>query len=81
VFSRFGGVKREVHGEGTHLRIPLIEWPTIYDIRSKPRVIRSPTGTRDLQMVNIQLRILSKPAAERLPEIHQSVQNQTANCR
>ena len=74
IFSRFGGMKKEVYGEGTHFRIPGIEYQTTYDIRSKPRVIRSPTGTRDLQMVNIQLRILSKPAAESIALIHQSVQ-------
>lgn len=73
LFSRIGGVQKEVYSEGTHLRIPFFEYPTIYDIRSKPRVIRSPTGTRDLQMVNIQLRILSKPEVGSIAAIHKTL--------
>ena len=73
IFSRLGGVKDTVYGEGTHFRKPFLEYPTVYDIRSKPRVIRSPTGTRDLQMVNIQLRILSKPDVNQLPAIHRTL--------
>lgn len=54
-----------------HFCIPLIEYPTIYDIRSKPKIIRSPTGTRDLQMVDITLRILYKPQEDAIAVIHQ----------
>ena len=42
-------------------RIPWLEWPLIYDIRSRPFKITSPTGTRDLQMVDIGLRVLYRP--------------------
>lgn len=73
MFSRLSGVTNNVYGEGTHLRIPWLEWPTIYDIRTKPKIIRSPTGTKDLQMVDISLRILYKPQAEQLPSIHRQL--------
>jgi prohibitin 2 len=60
-----------VYEDGMHFCIPLIEYPTIYDIRSKPKIIRSPTGTRDLQMVDITLRILYKPQEDAIAVIHQ----------
>lgn len=43
------------------------------DIKSKPRVIHSSTGTKDLQMVNISLRVLSRPKEEALPKILQTL--------
>jgi len=52
-------------------RVPWIQYPIIYDIRAKPRVIKSPTGSKDLQMVNIALRVLSRPEQVRLPQIYQ----------
>lgn len=73
MFNRIGGVKNEIYGEGTHIRIPWFEEPTIYDIRTKPKTIRSPTGTRDLQMVDITLRVLFKPNQHALPQIYSSL--------
>jgi len=70
MFNRFTGLKTSVLGEGLHARIPWFEYPTIYDIRTRPRNIASLTGSRDLQMVNISVRVLHKPDASRLPEIH-----------
>ena len=31
--------------------IPWFEWPYIYDVRARPNVIQSTSGSRDLQMV------------------------------
>lgn len=73
IFSRIGGVKEEVYAEGLHFRIPWLQWPIIYDIRSKPRKISSPTGSKDLQMVNISLRVLSRPDAARLPTMYRNL--------
>lgn len=69
MFNRITGISNEVRGEGTHIRVPWFEEPTIYDIRTKPKTIRSPTGTRDLQTVDITLRVLYKPVAHQLPRI------------
>lgn len=69
LFSRLGGVQDEVYAEGLHFRIPWFQWPIIYDIRSKPRRIGSPTGSKDLQMVNISLRVLTRPESSQLPHI------------
>lgn len=43
------------------------------DVKSRPRSIHSVTGTKDLQMVNISLRVLSRPDEQKLPHIYQSL--------
>eukprot|EP00603_Paraphysomonas_imperforata_P002135 CAMPEP_0114421582 /NCGR_PEP_ID=MMETSP0103-20121206/5152_1 /TAXON_ID=37642 ORGANISM="Paraphysomonas imperforata, Strain PA2" /NCGR_SAMPLE_ID=MMETSP0103 /ASSEMBLY_ACC=CAM_ASM_000201 /LENGTH=283 /DNA_ID=CAMNT_0001590107 /DNA_START=42 /DNA_END=893 /DNA_ORIENTATION=+ len=68
-----GGIQQLVIGEGTHFRIPFIQDPIILDVRSRPRTIHSSTGTKDLQMVNISLRVLSRPLEDKLPSIYQSL--------
>lgn len=45
----------------------------MYDIRSRPRKISSPTGSKDLQMVNISLRVLSRPDAQSLPTMYRQL--------
>ncbi len=70
IFNRFSGVEESVRGEGMHLRIPWVQRPVIFDVRTRPRAISSVTGTNDLQMVNLTLRVLSKPVKEKLPEIY-----------
>merc|ERR1712126_276643 len=45
----------------------------IYDIRARPRKITSPTGSKDLQMVNISLRVLSRPDSSNLPSLHKEL--------
>eukprot|EP00510_Aplanochytrium_minuta_P010345 CAMPEP_0184075240 /NCGR_PEP_ID=MMETSP0957-20130417/71009_1 /TAXON_ID=627963 /ORGANISM="Aplanochytrium sp, Strain PBS07" /LENGTH=311 /DNA_ID=CAMNT_0026377665 /DNA_START=275 /DNA_END=1211 /DNA_ORIENTATION=+ len=73
VFNRFSGVQQKVKGEGTHFRIPMIDYPNIFDVRSRPRIINTTTGTKDLQMINIALRVLSRPKEEELPKIYQDI--------
>ena len=70
MFSRLSGVKPDVYAEGTHLRVPWLEWPTVFDIRTRPKTLRSPTGTKDLQTVDISLRVLFKPDVRSLPTIY-----------
>ncbi|XP_006037099.1 prohibitin-2 [Alligator sinensis] len=71
-FNRIGGVQPDtVLAEGLHFRIPWFQYPIIYDIRARPRKISSPTGSKDLQMVNISLRVLSRPNAAELPSMYQ----------
>jgi regulator of protease activity HflC (stomatin/prohibitin superfamily) len=41
--------------------------------RSRPRKISSPTGSKDLQMVNISLRVLSRPDAIKLPNMYRQL--------
>jgi len=73
IFSRIGGVQNYILREGLHFRIPWFQYPIIYDIRAKPRKISSPTGSKDLQMVNISLRVLSRPDQARLPNMYRQL--------
>ncbi|CAE1298012.1 PHB2 [Acanthosepion pharaonis] len=73
IFSRIGGVKSDIYAEGIHFRVPWFHYPIIYDIRSKPRKLSSPTGSKDLQMVNITLRVLSRPDAFSLPLMYRQL--------
>ena len=73
VFNRVVGVKERVYEEGTHLMVPWFDRPVIYDVRARPNVIQSQSGSRDLQMVNIGLRVLTRPVPARLPEIYRTL--------
>merc|ERR1712158_48523 len=73
MFSRIYGIQSHIMAEGLHFRIPWFEYPIIYDIRSRPRKITSPTGSKDLQMVNISLRVLSRPDMLNLPALHKEL--------
>lgn len=53
--------------------VPWLQVPYIYDIRTQPKVITTTTGTRDLQMVSLSLRLLYRPNEARLPVLHQTL--------
>jgi len=73
MYHRFGGVQQGIKAEGTHLLVPWFMKPIIYDVRAKPRSIQSMTGSKDLQMVNISLRVLSRPDPSHLPTIYREL--------
>jgi prohibitin 1 len=73
IFDRFRGVLPLVVGEGTHFLIPWVQRPIIFSVRSKPRRIPVVTGSKDLQNVDITLRILFRPEEKALPWIFTNV--------
>merc|ERR1719158_179855 len=73
VFNRVVGVKDTVVNEGLNFVIPWFEWPIMYNIRAKAHRLTSPTGSKDLQMVNISLRVLTTPDQNNLPELYRSL--------
>jgi len=73
IFDRLNGVKDTVVNEGTHFLIPWLQKPIIYDVRTKPRNISTTTGSKDLQMVTLTLRVLHRPEVKMLPKIYQSL--------
>ncbi|KAL6994463.1 Prohibitin-3, mitochondrial [Sarracenia purpurea var. burkii] len=73
LFDRFRGVLDETVGEGTHFLIPWLQKPFIFDIRTRPHTFSSISGTKDLQMVNLTLRLLSRPEISQLPRIFQTL--------
>lgn len=73
LFDKLRGVIQKPYGQGTHLMIPFIQTPIDYEIRTRHRTISTHTGTKDLQMINISLRVLSRPVFEKLPSIYQKL--------
>jgi len=71
IFDRLSGVKEDVVNEGTHFLIPWVQRAIIYDVRTKPRNISTTTGSKDLQMVSLTLRVLHRPEVRALPKIYQ----------
>ncbi|KAI0075094.1 hypothetical protein K474DRAFT_1600488 [Panus rudis PR-1116 ss-1] len=72
-YTRLHGITEHIYPEGTHLMLPWFETPIVFDIRAKPRNIASLTGTKDLQMVNITCRVLSRPSTNALPTIYREL--------
>lgn len=68
-----GGILPDVRGEGTHFLIPVIQRPVVIDVRCKAREIPSLTGTKDLQMVTIKIRVLWRPIVEELPALYREL--------
>ncbi|XP_023530317.1 prohibitin-3, mitochondrial-like [Cucurbita pepo subsp. pepo] len=73
LFDRFRGVIDDTVGEGTHFLIPWLQKPFVFDIRTRPHTFSSISGTKDLQMVNLTLRVLSRPEISRLPDIFKTL--------
>jgi len=70
VFNRIWGTNQRIYEEGMHFLVPFVETPILFDIRAYPVNIQSGTGSSDLQMINVSLRILSRPNPMRLPQIY-----------
>ncbi|KAF9036434.1 hypothetical protein BDZ89DRAFT_1011282 [Hymenopellis radicata] len=73
MFDRFSGVKAKASDEGTHLLVPWLQRAILYDVRIKPRNISTTTGSKDLQMVSLTLRVMSRPDIEHLSNIYQGL--------
>jgi len=73
VYNRFVGIREKTYSEGTHPMIPWIERPITYDVRARAHQISSHSGSRDLQMVNITLRVLTRPDANKLPTVYRNL--------
>jgi SPFH domain / Band 7 family len=71
IFDRLSGVKKDVVEEGTHFLVPWLQKAVIFDVRTKPRNISTTTGSKDLQMVSLTLRVLHRPNVVQLPRIYQ----------
>ena len=69
-FNKISGVKNQTFREGWHIMYPWFERPIVYDVKTHPTVIKSMTGSKDLQMVNISLRVLYRPDPAQLPKLY-----------
>jgi len=73
IFNRFQGLKSQTYAEGIHLCAPYFEWPIVFDTRTRPYLVSSPMGTKDLQTVNISLRVLFRPNPNELQTIYRKI--------
>eukprot|EP00808_Paulinella_micropora_P012349 g59571.t1 len=77
VFNRFAvfgprGIDVRPKGEGIHLLCPGVQYVAQYmDVRTRPKIISTETGTKDLQTVNLSLRVLYRPVPERVGVLYQ----------
>uniref|UniRef100_A0A2K6T7Q2 Prohibitin n=1 Tax=Saimiri boliviensis boliviensis TaxID=39432 RepID=A0A2K6T7Q2_SAIBB len=69
IFDQFRGVQDIVVWEGTHILVPWVQKPIIFDCRSPPLI----TGSKNLQIVNSSLRILFRPVTSQLSRIFTSI--------
>lgn len=74
LYSRLGGIdETKKLSEGLNIIIPWFQRAIIYDARTRPQTINSHSGSKDLQMVQITLRILFKPSPGQLPYLYRSL--------
>jgi len=73
LFDRLRGVLDETVGEGTHFLIPWWQRAVIFDVRTKPRNISTTTGSKDMQMISLTLRVLHRPDHQGLSKIYQEL--------
>eukprot|EP01035_Chromulina_nebulosa_P018364 gene18364-24060_t len=71
IYNRFSGLRENVSlRDGINFVIPWFERPIIYDIRTRPQLVNTNSGSKDLQMVQISLRILFRPDPSNLVFIY-----------
>jgi prohibitin 2 len=70
VFNRLTGMKETTYGEGLNFNIPWLERPIIFDVRTRPVNLQTLTGSKDLQMVTLGIRVLHKPNPTQLVWIY-----------
>lgn len=70
IFNRVIGMKPHIYNEGLNFNIPWFERPVDYDIRTRPVNLQTLTGSKDLQMVTIGVRVLHRPDQNELVWIY-----------
>lgn len=73
VYNRVTGISLQTKDIGMHFRVPLLDYPIIFDVRTRPRNVQTLTGSKDLQMVSITLRVLTRPDVAFLPQIYREL--------
>eukprot|EP01065_Artemidia_motanka_P038413 TRINITY_DN47267_c0_g1_i1.p1 TRINITY_DN47267_c0_g1~~TRINITY_DN47267_c0_g1_i1.p1 ORF type:complete len:306 (+),score=113.96 TRINITY_DN47267_c0_g1_i1:131-919(+) len=69
IYDKIWGVQHDVKYDGLHFRVPGLQLPQVYEIRLRPAIIETSTGTKDLQKVSIRLRVLFTPKHENLGKL------------
>jgi len=53
--------------------VPVLQRPIVLDVRTQPRTINTETGTKDLQNVQLSLRVLARPSVPHLPTLFKNL--------
>lgn len=70
-YNRFGGLSEKTNlKEGLNFVIPWFQRAIVFDIKTRPQLINTQSGSKDLQMVQISLRVLYRPDSNNLPFIY-----------
>lgn len=72
-FNAITGLQDRTYGDGANFAIPFIETPVIFDVRNKPAEVITSSGSRDLQMVNMAIRVLYQPNVDNLHHIYRNL--------
>lgn len=73
IFDRLReGIQPEVKGEGLNFAIPFVQTPIIFDVRKRPTIIKTETGTKDLQNVQLSMRLITHPDDRDLQSLYRS---------
>jgi len=73
IYNRISGVDMITKAEGMHFKLPWFDRPTIFNVKYEPYLLRTMSGSNDLQMVDMQLRVLCRPDVNRLPTIFSKI--------
>lgn len=63
IMDRARGLQKSVMSEGLHFYVPMIQNIITYDCRLRSFDIHVNTGTKDLQTVDMSIRVLQRPIA------------------
>lgn len=72
-FNCFTGLHDRTYDEGANFAIPFVETPIIFDIRNRPIEVPTSSGSRDLQTVNMAVRVLFQPNKDNLHHIYRTI--------
>jgi prohibitin 2 len=71
IYNRIGGLdETKTCREGLNFIIPWFQRAIIYNVRTRPQLVNSQSGSKDLQMVQISLRVLVRPDSQKLQHIY-----------
>lgn len=74
VYNRIGGLnEKPTLTEGMNFVLPWFQRAVIYDIKTRSQVVNTSSGSKDLQMVQISLRVLFKPNPVKLSAVYRNL--------
>lgn len=74
VYNRIGGLNdKPTLTEGMNFVLPWFQRAVVYDIKTRSQVVNTSSGSKDLQMVQISLRVLFKPNPVKLSAVYRKL--------